>query len=133
GVIEWGGRGREGSRWLRFGSSPWRNFAGTTLADSGRALRPRRGWLPSVTPGLVLFCAAARTLPGSTFMKKAAMPQYSFCFHFVNGWSWHWAHWSWMPRNALAVTSVILSTEELARKSVTAPFLSCSPDAVTSS
>ncbi len=24
-----------------------------------------------------------------TFKKNAAMPQYSVCFHSVNGWLWH--------------------------------------------
>src|SRR5262249_14938496 len=68
-----------------------------------------------------------------TFMKKAATPQYSVCFQPVNGWLWHWAHWSWTPRKTLVTESVTLSTVLLARKKVTAPFLSCGPEEVSTS
>ena len=59
------------------------------------------------------------------------MPQYSVCFQLVNGWLWHCAHWSWMPRKCWAVVSVSLSTERLARKYVTAGLSATVPVAVT--
>ena len=67
-----------------------------TRAGSPSLRRPG----PSVTPILVLSppFLAFFGLSAFTFEKNAAMPQYSVCFQLVNGWLWHWAHWSWMPR-----------------------------------
>src|SRR5262249_3868259 len=86
--------GRKGARDSTLGSSPARNFAGKILADSGSAFRPRRGAGVSVTLGGLAFWALGRGGEICVFMKNAAMPQYSDCFHSVNGWLWHWAHWS---------------------------------------
>src|SRR5262249_21365873 len=115
------------------GVSPPRNLGGSILADSGSAFLPRRGLSVSVTLLATPFLAACCGGVDSTFMKNAAMPQYSVCFHSVNGWLWHWAHWSWTPRNNFVTSSVILSTEPLATKKVTAPFFSVSPVAVSRS
>src|SRR5437763_14936486 len=42
--------------------------------------------------------------------KNAAMPQKSFCVHLSTiGWTWHSAHWSWMPMNRLAVAPTSLA------------------------
>ncbi len=73
---------------------------------------------PSVTPMVVLSppLFAFLGLSAFTFEKNVAMPQYSVCFQLVNGWLWHWAHCSWMPRKCCVVVSVSLSTERLARK-----------------
>ena len=66
-----------------------------------------------------------------TFVKNMAMPQYSVCFQLVNGWLWHWAHWSCTPRKRRVTVSVTLSAVGLARKKVTAPFSSWVPEAVS--
>src|SRR5437660_12744644 len=83
--------GRYGADLSSLGCSPWRNLAGTTLADSGSlGARP----LPSsLTPGESPCRAACLGRSLLTFVKNVAMPQYSLCFHLVSGWLWHWAHW----------------------------------------
>src|SRR5258708_3068818 len=97
------------------GDSPWRNLAGTILADSGSFLpAPLAG---SATLGTAPPLAAPLALPWTrVFMKNAAIAQYSVCFQSVNGWLWHWAHCSCTPRNIRVTLSVILSTVGLATK-----------------
>src|SRR5690349_5369308 len=84
------------------------HFADTCLAESGKKSFAFERPGPSVTPILVLSAPllAFFGLSGRTFAKNSAMPQYSACFHSVNGWLWHWAHWSWRPRKFTATLSV---------------------------
>src|SRR5262245_21482062 len=117
-VIHFASTGRYGSAEFSVGEGPPRNRAGTVLADSGRkslaALRLLFSWTPILVlspPLLAFFGLSART-----FEKNAAMPQYSVCFQLVNGWVWHWAHWSWMPRKCCDTVSLSLSIERFARK-----------------
>src|SRR5262249_34375970 len=112
---------------------PPSTFAGTSLADSGKKSFRRLLPAPSVTPILLLSAPllALRGFSGWTFEKNAAIPQYSVCFHSVNGWLWHWAHCSCRPRKFWLTLSVSLSTDRLLRKYVTAGFSSTVPVAVT--
>src|SRR5439155_9801378 len=125
--------GRYGSFGESLATSPPRNFGGTSLADSGKKSLSRLRPLPSCTPILELSAPLFMFLglSGWTFEKNAAMPQYSVCFHSVNGWLWHWAHCSCTPRKLPLTLSVSLSTDRFARKNVTAGLSSTVPDAVT--
>src|SRR5262245_10212259 len=72
-----------------FGSSPWRNLAGTILTPSGGPppFLPALNFAVSETASVIPFLAACCGLPLTlVFIKKAAIAQYSVCFQSVNGW-----------------------------------------------
>src|SRR5262249_42147219 len=108
--------GRYGSLGFILGCSPSKDLAGTIWADSGRPFLP----LPlavalSVTSiGMPFLAACCGLALMRTFMKNAAIAQYSSCFQLTNGWLWHWAHSSRTPRNMRVTESVILSGVGLA-------------------
>ena len=83
------------------------------LADN--ACPPRNVGERSINPsGVPASCRAARVSPGSSttprsytcfarfgvwiWVKNAAIPQNSSCFHFTKGWSWHWVQFRRIPR-----------------------------------
>src|SRR6516162_3230584 len=63
--------------------------------------------LTMAVPPFPFLSAPSRSM--RVWPKKAAMPQKSLGFHLlVNGWTWHSAHWIWMPMNRLPVAPTSL-------------------------
>ena len=98
-----------------------------------------KGWLPVVLVGVALRVV---------WRKKAFTPQKSGCSSpLLNGWSWHWVHCVWMPRNRRVTRDVMgtaswlpsaarspagIGSPRWTAVKLTAPFLFPTPVAVSS-
>ncbi len=95
---------------LQFGSVPSKNRATTLLSVFGIVMRflSDCGWTGPTKPG---------RFAGSGFIsaKNAANSQNCSRVYGANGWSWHWAHSSFTPRNSRLTADPMFSGRGLVR------------------